>query len=46
MKRERRAGAGLTFGLSEQLFLSGGVEHLMVDDPDEDAATGSARTGR
>jgi hypothetical protein len=31
---ERRGGAGLTFGLTEQLFISGGVEHLMVDDPD------------
>ena len=27
-----RAGAGLTFGLTEQLFLSGGLEYVMADD--------------
>jgi hypothetical protein len=32
---ERRGGAGLTIGLTEQLSLSAGIEHLTVDDPDE-----------
>lgn len=33
---QRRAGAGLTVALSEQVFLSGGFSHVMVDDPDAD----------